>query len=69
MESTMKTLNINDIPVANDLDKEEMAAIQGGMRKLPFQINHVGLTLADGEPADVYVDGVRVNSVTDGFAH
>ena len=65
----MKTLNINDIPSANDLDKEEMAAIQGGMRKLPFQTNRVGLTLADGEPADVYIDGVLVNSVRDGSAH
>ncbi|WP_233850340.1 hypothetical protein [Paraburkholderia sp. HD33-4] len=65
----MNTLSINDIPNSAELDHEEMTHIQGGRMKLPGQ--HVGsiLTTADGDPVDVYVDGVLQNSVTDGFYH
>ena len=38
-------------------------------KKLPFQTNSIGPVTADGDPVDVYVDGVLVNSVRDGFAH
>ena len=65
----MNTLTITDIPVAIDLEHEQMTEIQGGMNKLPFQSNRVGLLTADGDPVDVYVDGVLVNSVRDGSAH
>ena len=65
----MNTLTIIDIPVAVDLEHEQMTEIQGGMKKLPFQTNSIGPVTADGDPVDVYVDGVLVNSVRDGFAH
>ena len=38
----MNTLTIIDIPVAIDLEHEQMTEIQGGMKKLPFQTNRVG---------------------------
>lgn len=38
---------------------------------LPFQHVSTGglLTSPDGEPVSVYVDGVLVNSVSDGYVH
>jgi hypothetical protein len=67
----MKTLIIKDIERNEELSHEAMAYKHGGMRKLPFQhISTSGLlTSPDGEPVSVYVDGVLVNSVTDGYVH
>jgi len=41
------------------------------MMKLPGQTVSPGslLTSPDGEPVSVYVDGVLINSVRDGFVH
>ncbi len=67
----MKILAIKDLASFNeDLDREAMAAIHGGRMKLPFQrASTEGLaTSPDGDPVSVYVDGVLVNSVADGYA-
>ncbi|KXU83775.1 hypothetical protein CI15_24835 [Paraburkholderia monticola] len=65
----MNTLTIKDIQNSAELDHQEMATIQGGRMKLPGQRTGSLLTTADGDPVDVYVDGVLQNSVTDGFYH
>ena len=64
------TMTIKDLSKNEELDREAMAAAQGGMRKLPFQRVSPGdlLTTPDGDPVQVYVDGVLVNSVTTGYA-
>ena len=61
---------VNGGQVTN-LSPDECAAVSGGMKKLPFQNVSPGslLTSPDGEPVSVYVDGVLVNSVRDGFVH
>ncbi len=53
-----------------ELSVEECAVVAGGRFKLPFQRAAIGglLMSPDGEPVTVYVDGVRVNSVSTGFA-
>lgn len=53
-----------------DLSVREYAAVTGGRQKLPFQHTNIGdlLTTPDGEPVQVYVDGVLINSVTTGYA-
>jgi hypothetical protein len=65
----MNTLTIHDLQKSAELDHEEMANFQGGRMKIPGQ--HIGsiLTTADGDPVDVYVDGVLQNSVVDGYYH
>jgi hypothetical protein len=70
-ENAMNNLTIKDLPVAEDLDREAMTEVHGGRMKLPFQRASVDglLTSPDGEPVSVYVDGVLVNSVTDGYVH
>ncbi len=67
----MKSLTINDLPQHRDMDHDAMAAVHGGRMKLPFQHVSTGglLTSPDGEPVSVYVDGVLVNSVSDGYVH
>lgn len=67
----MKTLIIKDLAKTEELDHKAMADMHGGMRKLPFQRASTSdlLTSPDGEPVSVYVDGVLVNSVTDGYVH
>lgn len=67
----MKTLTINDLTVADELDAKSMSGIHGGMMKLPFQRVSTDrlLTTPDGDPVSVYVDGVLINSVTDGYVH
>jgi hypothetical protein len=64
------TVTIEDLSRNEELDREAMAAAQGGMRKLRFQRVSPGdlLTTPDGAPVQVYVDGVLVNSVTTGYA-
>ncbi|HEY0845965.1 MAG TPA: hypothetical protein VGE12_11405 [Noviherbaspirillum sp.] len=66
----MTTLTIKDLPAAEQIDTEAMAKIHGGMIKLPFQRVSADqlLTSPDGDPVSVYVDGVLVNSVSDGYA-
>jgi hypothetical protein len=66
----MKLLNLKDLPVERELDEKAMAAVHGGRQKLPGQHAQIGglLTDAVGDPVDVYVDGVKVNSVTTGYA-
>lgn len=67
----MNTLMITDLSVLETLDRKTMATVSGGMRKLPFQRAQVGglLTTPDGDPVVVAVDGVVINSVTDGYVH
>ena len=66
----MKTVTIKDLCRTETLEAEAMAAVHGAMRKLPFQRVSTDqlLTTPDGEPVQVYVDGVLVNSVTTGYA-
>ena len=66
----MKSVTIKDLTKTEELDHEAMDAINGGMRKLPFQRYSIGdlLTTPDGEPVTVVVDGVVINSVTTGYA-
>lgn len=66
----MTSLTIKDLPAAEELDRAAMAAVHGGMMKLPFQRVSVAdlLTNAQGDPVSVYVDGLLVNSVTTGYA-
>ena len=54
-----------------ELSAQEWAAVAGGRYKLPFQHASTGnlLMSPDGEPVSVYVDGVLINSVADGFVH
>lgn len=67
----MTTLTIKDLKHAEKLDHEAMASTHGGMMKRPLQTASTSglLTSPDGEPVSVYVDGVLVNSVTDGYVH
>jgi hypothetical protein len=65
----MSTLTIHDIQKSVELDREEMAGIQGGRIKVIGQHNGSILTSADGDPVGVYVDGVLENDVGDGYYH
>ena len=64
------TLTIKDLSRNEELDREAMAAARGGMRKLPFQHTNLNqlLTTADGDPIQVYVNDVLINSITTGYA-
>jgi hypothetical protein len=64
------TVTIKDLSRDDELDRKAMAAVQGGMYKRPFQATDPSqlLTTADGEPVQVYVDGVLINSVSTGYA-
>jgi hypothetical protein len=65
----MNTLTIDDLQHIAELDHQEMTDIHGGRIKLIGQRTGSLLTTADGDPVDVYVDGVLQNSVTDGYYH
>ncbi|ACC70374.1 hypothetical protein PPMP20_32430 [Paraburkholderia phymatum] len=66
----MKTLIIHDLSASTELDSKTMADIHGGRMKIPGQHNNGTILVSpDGEPVDVYVDGVLQNSVGDGFYH
>lgn len=67
----MKTLMIKDLPQEEKLDSKAMSAVRGGMMKLPFQRVSTSqlLTTPDGDPVSVYVDGVLINSTSDGYVH
>uniref|UniRef100_UPI003F4966F3 hypothetical protein n=1 Tax=Cupriavidus yeoncheonensis TaxID=1462994 RepID=UPI003F4966F3 len=65
----MNTLKITDLPMTDELDHHDMAAVHGGMMKLPGGHTTGSLLMSpDGEPVSVYVDGVLINSVTNGYA-
>jgi hypothetical protein len=59
------------VPAQVELSAQDCTAVSGGMMKLPGQTVSPGslLTSPDGEPVSVYVDGVLINSVRDGFVH
>jgi hypothetical protein len=63
------SLKINNISLIEELSDEAATAISGGRAKLPWETydKAPGLTSADGEPVQVYVDGVHVNSVSTGY--
>lgn len=68
----MKILLIKDLAsFTEELNQEAMAAVHGGRMKLPSQRASTGNLLASpqGDPVAVYVDGVLVNSVSDGYVH
>ncbi len=66
----MSTLTLKDLPAKQALDEQTMRDVQGGRMKIPGQRPPGNLLMSpDGEPVSVYVDGVLVNSVTDGFVH
>jgi len=66
----MTTLTVKDLPDEQALDSEQMHAVHGGRMKIPGKRPPGGLLMSpDGEPVSVYVDGVLINSVTDGFVH
>lgn len=65
----MSNLSMKDLPAESSLDDAQMRDVKGGRMKLPGQRPIGNLLMSpDGEPVSVYVDGVLVNSVTDGFA-
>jgi hypothetical protein len=53
------TVTIKDLSRNEELDREAMAAAQGGMSKLPFQLVSLGnlLTIPGGDPVQVYDTG------------
>ena len=63
------TVTIKDLSKNEELDREAMAVVQGGMRKLPVRRADPNqlLTTAGGEPVQVYVNGVLINSVSTGY--
>ena len=67
----MKHLVIKDLFDEVKMDQSAMASVNGGRFKHPFQ--HVSvdqlLTTPDGDPVDVYVDGVKANSLITGYYH
>ena len=66
----MSTLSLKDLPAEQALDDKQMRDVQGGRMKLPGQRAPGNLLMSpDGEPVSVYVDGVLINSVTDGYVH
>jgi hypothetical protein len=66
----MSNIVIHDLDESKELDAKAMSKISGGRMKLPGRQVATGNFLAtpDGEPIDVYVDGVLTNSVTTGYA-
>jgi hypothetical protein len=71
--STFMTIRRSTLGVAApaELSALDCTAVSGGMMKLPGQTVSPGslLTSPDGEPVSVYVDGMLINSVRDGFVH
>lgn len=61
-------LKINSIPLIEELSNDAATAILGGRFKKPFEtVVNPGLSSVDGDPVQVYVDGILVNSVTTGY--
>jgi hypothetical protein len=62
------SLKINNISLIEELSDEAATAISGGRAKIIGKNYKLPtLTTPDGDPIDVYVDGVLVNSVTTGY--
>jgi bacteriocin-like protein len=68
MEEHLNKIDISDLTPLEELSDEALSTISGGRYKKPLsEHGTVGLSTPDGDPIDVYVDGVRVNSVTTGY--
>lgn len=67
----MTALLIKDLSIINELDRNSMRTVRGGMMKPHSQRLSAQslLTTSDGDPVSFYADGVPVNSVTDGYVH
>ena len=66
--SVTAALKINSIPLLEELSDEAATAISGGRFKKPFEtVDNPGLSTVDGDPVQVYVDGILVNSVITGY--
>ena len=70
-DSTTKTnasLKISELSLREELSDEAATAISGGRFKKPWEtVVNPGLSSVDGDPVQVYVDGIRVNSVSTGY--
>jgi hypothetical protein len=69
-DSTTKVttaLKTSENSLIEELSDESASAISGGRIKLQT-VSNPGLSTPDGEPVTVYIDGVRVNSVSTGYA-
>lgn len=65
--NAMTAIVIDDLSEVGLLDQKSMAQIKGGRMKLPLNDNLLKrnwLTSPDGDPVDVYVDGLRVTPVS-----
>ncbi len=68
MKKELINAEISNLPPVEELSDEALSAIAGGRyKKLLSETSTVGLSSPDGDPIDVYVDGVRVNSVATGY--
>lgn len=66
--SATASLKINNIPLMEELSDEAATAISGGRFKKPLEtVTNPGLSTVDGDPVQVYVDGILVNSVITGY--
>lgn len=65
----MSKIVIHDLVESKELDAKAMSKISGGRMKIPGRQIATGSFLAtpDGEPIDVYVDGILTNSVSTGY--
>ncbi len=53
-----------------DLSAHQCAEVAGGRMKLVSAVPPAKLlTTSDGDPVQVYVDGVRINSPADGYVY
>jgi hypothetical protein len=72
IRNTINSLKIDELSSIEELSDESATAISGGRINLN-QFKTISeplpkLITPDGDPIDVYIDGVRVNSVSTGFA-
>ncbi|OUL32691.1 hypothetical protein BV372_18635 [Nostoc sp. T09] len=68
MKKELNSTDISNLPPVEELSDAALSNISGGRYKKPLsQTSTVGLSTPDGDPVDVYVDGVRVNSVETGY--
>ena len=67
-DCTVASLKINNIPLMEELSDEAATAISGGIYRRPWEtVTNPGLSSVDGDPVQVYVDGIPVNSVSTGY--
>ena len=65
----MKTVMLKDLSRNEELDPKAMAGVRGGRINEPKPGRVKLLTSADGDPVAVYVDGILINDVGDGYVH